>query len=515
VDGGNLDISLSNGGILTLKTHWLDYDGNSFTLADVVDSELVLDLGLGLEWVGEIDEDGGMSIILPNGRVDLRSEFEVYQMDRNMSYIGGQGIDIHAGQETPDITLTHARTADHSIDVTTLNLTSGDDSYIGSAGNVMVVADDENGFVPVEFIFAVDYLGHESLDSYSVGALVTGSDSADWVVEFHNGSGDWNISTTFDIGLDNSVLFNDLHIRVTPAEQNVSHSFIEGHTISIQFSTQDGFFQSHDVLVRVPQLHGFELSEPMDNVYGISIGESKQIGIKFTNSGNGDERYEFEFDDSELPLSWERTGATSHTIGGFVSSTHTIIVSAPANATGEEDFTIYVSVTDKANGTYEIIEINVRTSEPVLKILDFATSSGDSGQVETGTKVNYLVTVENSGLVDASLVQVNATLCKDIYCAEPTNVSAFAIKDIPAGTSVSYSLVIDLSDIVIGPYYIDFDINSSGFNSVEEFPAKNVDVRSPSLDGTTDWIGWLLGAMLLIAAFVLTKTRSRRPNAPF
>jgi uncharacterized repeat protein (TIGR01451 family) len=150
-----------------------------------------------------------------------------------------------------------------------------------------------------------------------------------------------------------------------------------------------------------------------------------------------------------------------------------------------------------------------------LKILDFATSSGDSGQVETGTKVNYLVTVENSGLVDASLVQVNATLCKDIYCAEPTNVSAFAIKDIPAGTSVSYSLVIDLSDIVIGPYYIDFDINSSGFNSVEEFPAKNVDVRSPSLDGTTDWIGWLLGAMLLIAAFVLTKTRSRRPNAPF
>jgi hypothetical protein len=157
----------------------------------------------------------------------------------------------------------------------------------------------------------------------------------------------------------------------------------------------------------------------------------------------------------------------------------------------------------------------VRTSEPVLKILDFATSSGDAGQVETGTKVNYLVTVENSGLVDASLVQVNATLCEDIHCAEPTDVSAIAIKDVPAGTSVSFSLVIDLSDVVIGPYYINFDINSSGFNSVEEFPAKNVDVRSPSVDGTTDWIGWLLGAMLLIAAFLLTKTRSRRPNAPF
>ena len=515
VDGGTLDVSLSNGGILSIETHWLDYDGNSFTLADVVDSELVLDLGLGLEWIGETDEDGGMSILLPNGRVDLRSEFEVHQMDRNMSYIGGQGIDIHAGQETPKITLTHARTADHSIDVTTLNLTSGDDSYIGSAGDVTVVVDDENGFVPVEFVLAVDYLGHESFDSYSVGALVTGSDSTDWVVEFHNGSGDWNISTTFDIGLDNSVSFTDLHVRVTPAEQNVSHSFIEGHTISIQFSTQDGFFQAHDVLVKVPQLHGFELSEPMDDVYGISIGESKQIGIKFTNSGNGDERYEFEFDDSELPVSWERTGATSHTIGGFVSSTHTIIVTAPANATGEEDFTIYVSVTDKVNGTYDTIEINVRTSEPVLKILDFATSSGDAGQVETGTKVNYLVTVENSGLVDASLVQVNATLCEDIHCAEPTDVSAIAIKDVPAGTSVSFSLVIDLSDVVIGPYYINFDINSSGFNSVEEFPAKNVDVRSPSVDGTTDWIGWLLGAMLLIAAFLLTKTRSRRPNAPF
>ena len=55
------------------------------------------------------------------------------------------------------------------------------------------------------------------------------------------------------------------------------------------------------MIVRVPQIHGFELANPMADSYGVSPGELITIPIDFTNSGNGDEKYNFEFDDSELP----------------------------------------------------------------------------------------------------------------------------------------------------------------------------------------------------------------------
>ncbi len=435
-----------------------------------------------------------------------------------MSYIGGQGVTVRPGQEAPPVTLSHVRLANHEVSISTINNSGGDPEFDEDPGKAMAIANSEGGFEPVDFQLSLDYLGHEPFDTFTIFGDVVGTDGTHWLVEFHNGSGDWNSTAQFDMGLDNAMSFSDLHVRVTPANQSTAHAFQNGHTISLTVaSKEDGYLEDHSVNVKIPQIHGFELSEPMAETYGIQPGQSISVGIKFTNAGNGDELYEFEFDDSELPEGWVRTGATSHTIGAYISSTHTVTIAAPANAS-DEDFTIYMSVKDKANNTYDDVQIHVQTSMPSLRIASYQNYYGGEDAVAGQTAV-FTVEVENSGLIDAQLVQLNGTLC-DAYSGCPdtssTGVIGMDIQDIPANSVVQFEISLDLSDISPATYYLYFDINNTGFDSVEEYSAQQIKVRSPPAEETTDWVGWILGAMLIIALLTLTRRGgSRRGSAPF
>ena len=524
-DGGNLDMELTRGGILDVNTEWLDYDGVSRNLGEIIDGNIVIDIGFGMKWIQDVETDGSLNLLLPDGNVEFSSDFDVEQRGIIMEYMAGRGTDVYSGQESPVLSLLYNRVSNHEIIIQTLNLTSGHESYIGSTNDVNLVVNETDGFVPVEFTLGVEYLGHESYDLYTVGGIVSGSDSTEWTLEFNNGSG-WNTSTQFEVGLDNAQTFDDLNIRVTPANQSVAHAFDDGHMITILISTQDGYQDTHELTVRVPQLHGFELTNPMKEVYGVSPGELIIVPIEFTNAGNGDDKYEFEFDDSELPEGWSRTGPTSHTLGGFVSTTHSVTVVAPETSSNEE-FSIYVTATDKAGNSYETIEINIRSSEPILKI-DGAQPLG-GGEPEAGGQITYIATVSNTGLVEAKQVQLNATLCKDVSCNNPTSVSTVTTMDIGAESSMQFSFLFDLSDITVGAYYLVMDINSSIFgedninddswhNSDGIFiGSKNIDVRSPAAndDEGTEIIAPIL-IVILVGIFVfLTKGRSRRPGAPF
>jgi len=282
-------------------------------------------------------------------------------------------------------------------------------------------------------------------------------------------------------------------------------------------SADDGYRKDHSVTVRIPQIHGFKLTEPMLDVYGIQPGESISTGIKITNSGNGDERYEFEFDDSELPEYWVRTGANSHTLGAYTSTTHSVSVTAPANASDEE-FTIYVLVRDKANNTYPEIEINIQTSMPSLRIDSHQNYNGGE-DAEAGQTARYNVVVVNTGLIDAQQVQLNGTLC-DSYSGCPstssTGVTGTDTRDIPANSEVVFAISFDLSDISPDTYYFHFEINNTGFDSVEDYSIKDIKVRSPPVEGNSEWIGWLLAGMLILALLILTRRGGRRRGtAPF
>ena len=526
-NSNNLDMELTSGGILEVQTEWLDYDGNSRNLGDISDANLLVDVGFGMKWIQSVDETGNLDLLLPNGNVQFSGDFEVEQRGLTMEFTAGRGFDVYPGLNTT-IDLLFNRVSNHEIEITTLNETSGHENYVGSLGDVSLEVDEINGFFPVDFTLAVDYLGHESYDVFTVGGIVSGTDSSEWIVQFHNGTGNWTTSTQFEVGLDNSVDFDNLNIRIIAPNQSVAHSFEDGHKITISISTLDGYLASHDLIVRVPQIHGFELTNPMSEVYGISPGELITIPIEFTNAGNGDEKYEFEFDDSELPDGWSRTGPTSHTLGSFVSTSHSVTVVSPSDAIPNEEFSIYVSVTDKAGNSYDTIEIKVRSSEPVLKIEGIQALGG--GEPEAGGQITYIATISNSGLVDAENVQLNAQLCRDVDCNSPTSVNATTTMDIPAESSTQFSFLFDLSDIQVDQYYIMLDINSTGFDEENiddgswhisdgvEQGVMNVDVRSPSVDDdeNTDIIAYILIIGLVIIGLYLTKGRSgRRPGAPF
>ena len=298
---------------------------------------------MGMRWVAPISEDGSLHMLLIAGMIDASSEFEVIQRNLTMTYTGGQGITVSPGQEAPSALLSHVRISNHDIFPSVIANSGSDPDFEGTIEDMMVMIDPDSGeFTPVEVIISVEYEGHEPFETYSVTSDVSGTDSEHWLIEVHNGSGEWNSTTTFDLGLEGSSNFTDLNIRVTPANTSTAHSLTNGHTIDIWFSASSGYSSAEAFFVRIPQIHGFDLTEPMADTYGIQPGDSTNIGIQFSNSGNGDERFEFEFDDSELPEGWVRTGSTAHTLGAFVSATHSVIVSAPANAS-DEDFSIYMS----------------------------------------------------------------------------------------------------------------------------------------------------------------------------
>ena len=130
-----------------------------------------------------------------------------------------------------------------------------------------------------------------------------------------------------------------------------------------------------------------------------------------------------------------------------------------------------------------------------------------------GQAVLYTVVVENTGLIDAQLVQLNGTLCNN-YAGCPSTSSSGVIgtdtRDIPANSEVVFEISLDLSDISPATYYLYFDINNTGFESVEDYSAQQIKVRSPPVEETTDWVGWLLGALLIVALLPLTRRGGRR-----
>jgi uncharacterized repeat protein (TIGR01451 family) len=174
-----------------------------------------------------------------------------------------------------------------------------------------------------------------------------------------------------------------------------------------------------------------------------------------------------------------------------------------------------MSVRDKANNTYPGIEIHVQTSMPALSIESHQLYSGGVDAV-SGQTALYMVVVKNDGLIDAQMVQLNGTLCENLACTQLTGVDGTDIRDVPANSEVVFEIALDLSNTEPDTYYIQFELNSSGFDSVEEYNSDQIKVRSPPIEETSDWIGWLLGALLVIALLLLTRGGGRRRSAaPF
>ena len=113
----------------------------------VDEPNLIINIGAGMEWVQQVNQDGFIEMLMIPGTIDASSDFEVLQRNLTMSYTGGQGVTISPGQESPPATLSHVRIANHDISVSTTNNSGGDPEYEGSANNARAVANSEGGTI--------------------------------------------------------------------------------------------------------------------------------------------------------------------------------------------------------------------------------------------------------------------------------------------------------------------------------------------------------------------------------
>ena len=122
------------------------------TLADIDKPELNINLGAGISWIANLDEEGSIRVLLPSGIIDVSSEFTTLQRGLNMTYSGGQAIGVEASQETPAITVSHSRIPFRDLSLNVIGSVGGDVSHDGGISDLLVTKDNESmGFNPVEF----------------------------------------------------------------------------------------------------------------------------------------------------------------------------------------------------------------------------------------------------------------------------------------------------------------------------------------------------------------------------
>ena len=511
VDGASVESELTVGGTLRLETNWLDFDGVSHDLTEVDDYELVIELGP-ISWSEELGSDGILTILVIPGTVQASSSFELDEGGRNVSYSGGKGISIRAGQVSPLNTLTIDRVSKQSVtstvqgpdrievrelDATCTNdddgdgVINGEDSFPADStetsdndndgiGDNKDEDDDNDGeldaddefplgqgipsssadgckYQNADFTIMVEYEGHNSFDEYTVIGTVPGADGANWGVQFQNSSGEWVDSVMFDLGLSNSDLTEQINVRVVPANVGISHHFPDGHLVLIKISTNQGYSTQVELSVDVPEKNGIEINEP-ENVFFDNEDMDITIEVPFKNTGNSDELLFFEFESSEW---WQFTGPMTQPVSPFSDGIATFTLVRPSELLLPVSYAeeIRFTVSDQDNNSYSgstVIEID----SPELSIVgDTARILGGNGFASYGQIESYSVNIYNGGNVDAENVILVATLCSDIGCDNPVGVNSTSSDSVSAMSESTFYLTMDYTQFTESKkYWIVFSI---------------------------------------------------------
>ena len=146
---------------------------------------------------------------MPSGMIEVEGGFSVDQMDRVMEYtaiksisVPGSGTDLTASV-TQD--LLFDRISNHTISATIVSVTGGELTQEEKFDDIEAVLGDDGQYDSVEFTMSLDYLGHETVSSYTVSGNVAGTDGQFWNVEVWDESiENWTTPFTFEFGLDSN-----------------------------------------------------------------------------------------------------------------------------------------------------------------------------------------------------------------------------------------------------------------------------------------------------------------------
>ena len=554
--------------------------GSAQDITEIDDYDLVIEYGP-ISWSEELGIDGILTLLLLPGTVQTSSSFELNEGVRNVSYSGGKGISIRAGQVSPINTLSIDRVSKQSItlsvqgddrvgveeiDTTCTNDDDGDgvingedvfpndstetsDNDNDGIGDNEDSDDDNDGeldddddfplgqglptntavgckYQNAEFSISVEYDGHNSFDEYTVVGTVPGADGLDWNVHFQNSSGGWVDSMTFDLGLSDSNLAEQINIRVVPANVGVAHHFPDGHLVLVKISTEQGYSTQAELRVDVPEYNGIELNEPED-LYFSGEETAVTIEIPFKNTGNSDELFYFEFDSSEW---WQFAGPTTQPVSPFSDGTATFTLvrsnepELPSPYTEEITFT----VSDQDNNTYSGSTV-MKMDSPVLAINGgTARILGGNAFASFGQIESYSVNISNDGNVDAENVNLVATLCSDIDCENPVGVNSTSSGSVSAMSESTFYITMDYTQFTESKkYWIVFSIEG------ELLDEQSRSCTSPRSDGKAScvfeaqlwtsseendslkYLAYAFLIMLVAALLYFTRRPGRRVSAPF
>ncbi len=580
VDGGAFDSDLTVGGTLVLETSWLDFDGGEHDLTEVEDYDLVLEYGP-VSWSEELGTDGVLTMLLMPGTVQASSSFDLDEGIRNVSYSGGKGISIRAGQVSPMNTLSIDRVSKQSINPTVqgpdrvevleINSTctddndndgviNGEDAFPNDpsetsdndndgVGDNADPDDDDDGDLdedddfplgqgqstnPVagckyqyaEFNITIEYDGHNSFDEYTAVGTVPGADGLDWNVQFKNSTGEWLDSASFDLGLTNSDLTEQLSVRVVPANVGVAHHFPDGHLVLVKMSTEQGYSTQVELRVDVPEFNGIELNEP-ENLFFNREETAVTIEIPFKNTGNSDELFYFEFDSSEW---WQFAGPTTQPASPFSDgvATFTLVRSNEPELPSSYAEEITFTVSDEDNNTYSGSTV-METDSPVLSIVgETARILGGNAFASFGEIESYSLNISNIGNVDAESVTLVATLCSDIDCDNELGVNSTSSDSVPAMSQTTFYISMDYTQFTESKkYWIVFSIAGETLDEKTE-PCTSQDSEgkascvfeaqlwtSSEENDDLKYLAYVFLVMLIAALLYFTKRPGRRVSAPF
>ena len=529
INGGNIISRLSSGGMVYLDTTWIDYDGNIKTLLDVVDEgrdyELLLDIGMGISWSEKIDNNGVLEILLPAGRVDASGTFKVVQKNMEMTYSGGQGVNIRSGQDSPLTTLNIERISEHDIQISYSQEHTAEST-------LETICDEVCNYTSSVFSLEVIYQGNNPYDSYDVEGSVSGTDSENWEIEFwnssaNNGTGEWNSSVSIEMGLDNSLTIPDFKVRVTPGNQNNTHHLQFGHNIEVIFnSKQGGYSTKHSLSVKIPEFSNLEFDDDSLTVYFSPEDRTINVPVSFSNLGNSDETFFFEYSDHP---EWTISGPQSQLTAPFSNGLNSLNLFYIGDSSAElkSEYYFDLSVSDDDNNTYST-QITLIRDTPTLSINGDSIQLQGGGRPVVGEISTYVVEVINHANVDATDITINATLYNDITGTEAAGIQISRVGSIPAKSSQTFYLPMNFENYTTpGKYSIIFDIDPPGYEPGVDKPqpcsgtenllfcVKEAQLWSSSVDEDQNWLMWIFVLMLLIALITLTRRSGRRPGAPF
>lgn len=505
-DGAVANLTVVQGGTLSLTTSWVDFEGVTHDLSEVDVSgaemlsipEITVDAGYGVKYNVTVDENGMVEFLLPSGELYLEGDFQTSERGMTMDYSAGLTATIASQQEAPDATLRFNRRIEHSISFEVMsadNSTQTDESY----NEVDAVQLNSTHYKTVEYTINLNYTGNEAYDEFTSEVVFAAEDSVDWAIEFYNGTVNgteqWVGSHQFTMGLDGG-LQSELLVRVIPATIDSARSIEGGHIIKVRLSHGSGVFSEHALTIHIPQTYAVDVTVAPSDTVGVFPGEEERVEFQIVNEGNGQDTLSFEIDRTQLPANWSATGPSESPWTAGENRTYSFTVFAPADA-GDEPFTLFVNITSEDGTEHEQVSVVVQAARPLLSFVKDDTGTLGNSDAEADSRNTFLVRVRNDGLVDATNIRVSVSVGE-------FNISASSeAQTIPAGGVVEYIVYLELPG---GPdsigkktftftIFSDMGLDLDSDSQTEMTKSIKVSTRSP--DSVNVWV-----PLLLIAGFV-------------